>query len=108
MRPSGTPCRGLPRTRLDAPASGAQTYSVRPQNLKLHGRSEREPGGATGVLARGQIAQRAYLGEHWDYLVRIEGGDEPLRVTTLPHLHFGLGEAVRLEIEPVHLVPIAP
>jgi iron(III) transport system ATP-binding protein len=89
---------------------------VRPQNLRLHARGGAGAGG-TGArapsvperlrLVPALIVQRAYLGEHWDYLVRMEGTEEPLRVTTLPHERFELQQAVWLEIDPAHLVPIA-
>jgi iron(III) transport system ATP-binding protein len=84
---------------------------VRPQNLRLRARGGQAeappsaPGQAGQAPAR--IVQRAYLGEHWDYLVRVEGAEAPLRVTTLPHERFELEQAVWLEIDPAHLVPIA-
>ena len=108
--------------RPDGPSQTypSQTYSVRPQNLKLHARTggdsglggaPAEPVPAAPVpmehLAAGKIVQRAYLGEHWDYLVALPGAPEPLRVTTLPHERFELEQAVWLEIDPAHLVAIA-
>lgn len=98
----------LARARLDPPVAGSLLYSVRPQNLKLHARAGQSPAvPGHHRLAAGKIAQRAYLGEHWDYLVRVDGAEEPLRVTTLPHERFELDEAVWLEIDPAHLVAIA-
>jgi len=98
----------LARARLDAPQAGSQLYSVRPQNLKLHARAGQSPAAPGHTrLAAGKIVQRAYVGEHWDYLVRLEGAEEPLRVTTLPHERFEVGEQVWLEIDPAYLVAIA-
>ncbi|MFI5400791.1 MAG: ABC transporter ATP-binding protein [SAR324 cluster bacterium] len=94
-----------------AAAQPSRLYSVRPQNLGLSAHPQ-PPG--EGFAARpgtcrapGRIVQRAYLGEHWDYLVRLDGTEEPLRVTALPQQRFDTGAAVWLEIDPAHLVPIA-
>ncbi len=89
-----------------------QNYSVRPQNLRLRARGIADAAAPPAVpeslrLVPARIVQRAYLGEHWDYLVRIDGTVEPLRVTTLPHERFELEQAVWLEVDPAHLVPIA-
>jgi iron(III) transport system ATP-binding protein len=106
----------LPRSALngapDGAAAATQVYSVRPQNLGLRARaaagapsrSAQTP--ERGALAPGKIVQRAYLGEHWDYLVQLDGTEEPLRVTTLPHERFDMGAAVWVEIDPAHLVAI--
>jgi ABC-type Fe3+/spermidine/putrescine transport system ATPase subunit len=91
-----------------APAHGPQLYSIRPQNLHLHPRGATPPPAAPGtVVAPGRIMQRAYLGEHWDYLVQVEGSEEPLRVTTLPQERYETETPVWLAIEAAHLVPIA-
>jgi len=110
----------VPRACLNGAAAGqaSQLYSVRPQNLRLSahpppgGAAAARPGGAAAggpgaCAAPGRIVQRAYLGEHWDYLVRLDGAEEPLRVTALPQQRFDTGAAVWVEIDPAHLVPIA-
>jgi iron(III) transport system ATP-binding protein len=50
--------------------------------------------------------QRAYLGEHWDYLVRPSGSALELRVTARPHEVFEVSETVWLEVDPRQLARI--
>ena len=62
-------------------------YSLRPQSIGL---STRKPNcGALAIEA--EIADRAYLGEYWDYQVSPLGGAKPLRVSTGPDTIFELG-----------------
>ena len=83
---------------------GRVAFSLRPQSMHLH----RERRGATdrSVLVPGAIAQRAYLGEHWDYAVRIDGSALSLRVTARPHEVFEVGARVWLELDPAQMAPI--
>ena len=54
------------------------------------------------------VAQRAYLGEHWDYTVRPAGSALALRVTARPHEVFELDEKVWLELDPRADPPLEP
>jgi iron(III) transport system ATP-binding protein len=75
-------------------------YSLRPQSIGL---SAARPA-ANGVEA--EIADRAYLGEYWDYQVKPLGGTKPLRVSTAPTTIFALGQRVWLEIDPAAMVRV--
>jgi iron(III) transport system ATP-binding protein len=79
-------------------------FSVRPQSIAM----SRERSAADGFWRiEGQVAERAYLGEHWDYLVRPAGGDQAIRVSAPPAQIFEPGETVWLRIDPrsaAHLV----
>jgi iron(III) transport system ATP-binding protein len=56
----------------------------------------------------GQVVQRAYLGEHWDYTVRPAGGPLALRVTARPHEVFEVDEKVWLELDPHQMARLQP
>ncbi len=95
------PCALVPE---GAALAGPVSFSIRPQSLTLH-RPPAAP--AEGrCLVPGQVKQRAFLGEFWDYWVLLEGGAEPLRVAAPPQTVFQTGEQVLLEIDPAHLAPI--
>ena len=53
--------------------------------------ARRPPGPIAVAIIPGAIAQRAYLGEYWDYAVRPEGSALSLRVTARPHEVFEVG-----------------
>ena len=77
---------------------GKVAFSLRPQSIHLH----RRPPAASErtCVIPGRIVQRAYLGEHWDYVVRPKDAELQLRVTARPHEVFELNEHVWLELEP--------
>ena len=79
-------------------ATGAVSFSVRPQNIVLHHAGAPSANGAWWV--EGRIAERAYLGEHWEYVVRPAESDLRLRVSAAPHSVYETGDAVWLEIDP--------
>jgi iron(III) transport system ATP-binding protein len=86
-----------------APASGKVTVSVRPQSMRL----------SRAQLANGQphvavtIAERAYLGEFWDYLVTPPDSAMKLRVTTPPLEIYQVGESAWLAFDPKQMTPIS-
>jgi iron(III) transport system ATP-binding protein len=89
---------------VDAALRDAVLVSLRPQSVGL---MRDDPGGAAGrCRAPGRIERRAYLGEHWDYQVRLEGLREPLRVSTRAHDVFKTGDAVVADIDPAQLTVI--
>jgi hypothetical protein len=52
------------------------------------------------------IAERAYLGEFWDYVVAPNGGAMRLRVTTPPLEIYQVGESAWLAFDPKQMTPI--
>ena len=96
----------LPQALFAEPASlsGRVAFSLRPQSIHLH---RGRPAASQGTCAiAGQVVQRAYLGEHWDYAVRPQGSALELRVTARPHEVFEVNEAVWLELDPGQLAQI--
>jgi ABC-type Fe3+/spermidine/putrescine transport system ATPase subunit len=77
--------------------TGKVAFSLRPQSIHLHRRRPPDTEGSTVV--EGDVVQRAYLGEHWDYSVRPRHSALQLRVTARPHEVFEVNEAVWLEID---------
>src|SRR5690606_1132218 len=63
----------VPISILDGvPSPGPEpVFSVRPQAFSL---SEREPPAPERLVLRGTVVERAFLGEHWDYVIRIGEG----------------------------------
>ena len=77
---------------------GPVSYSVRPQTIGIHRAAPADANGAWWVA--GSIAERAYLGEYWEYVVRPAESDLRLRVSTPPQAIYDTGDAVWLEIDP--------
>ncbi|HEX7966816.1 MAG TPA: ABC transporter ATP-binding protein, partial [Stellaceae bacterium] len=71
-------------------------FSVRPQSIGLR----RAPGNGAGWWVEGRIVKRAYLGEHWDYLVAPGAGGPPLRVAAPAAEVFAVEDKVWMEIDP--------
>jgi len=84
--------------------SGPVSFSVRPQNIVLH---RAAPGDANGAWwIAGRVAERAYLGEYWEYVVRPAESELRLRVTAAPQTVYETGDAVWLEIDPGRIAPV--
>jgi ABC-type Fe3+/spermidine/putrescine transport system ATPase subunit len=77
-------------------------FSLRSQNIALHAQCP----ASEAVILPGTIAERAFLGETWDYAFRAEGGDLRLRILSPPLNIFAVGQKVWLEINPSHIIPI--
>jgi iron(III) transport system ATP-binding protein len=77
---------------------GPVSFSVRPQNIVLHRAAPADANGAWWV--EGRIAERAYLGEYWEYVVRPAAAELRLRVSAAPQSVYETGDAVWLEIDP--------
>jgi iron(III) transport system ATP-binding protein len=93
----------LPTAALEgAPASGKVTLSVRPQSMRL---SRAQFNGAPQVAVT--IAERAYLGEFWDYVVTPPDSALKLRVTTPPLDIYQVGESAWLAFDPKQMTPIS-
>jgi iron(III) transport system ATP-binding protein len=93
----------LPAAALEgAPASGKVTVSVRPQSMRLS-RAQSANGQPQVAVT---IAERAYLGEFWDYLVTPPDSALKLRVTTPPLEIYQVGEQAWLAFDPKQMTPI--
>ncbi len=87
------------------PSNGRATFSVRPHSMRL---SEIPPAASEAApLIEVVVLERAFLGEHWDYLVRPRVGASPLRVTTSPMNDIAVGASAWLELEPRQMALIA-
>jgi ABC-type Fe3+/spermidine/putrescine transport system ATPase subunit len=96
----------LPRDGFeDVPSQGKAMFSVRPHSMRL---SQAAPTARDGCLSVGvTVVERAFLGEHWDYLVRPRESALTLRVTTSPMDDFPVGASAWLEFEPRQMALIA-
>ena len=97
----------LPRSAFerDVPAQGTVVFSVRPHSMRL---SDVPPAARDGCSSVGvTVVERAFLGEHWDYVVKPREGALTLKVTTSPLDDFPIGAAAWLEFEPRQMASIA-
>jgi iron(III) transport system ATP-binding protein len=97
----------LPRAAFerDVPSQGKAVFSVRPHSMRL---SSLPPTARDGCTSVGVIVlERAFLGEHWDYVVKPHAGALTLKVTTSPMDDFPVGAAAWLEFEPRQMASIA-
>jgi len=98
---------GIDLGRFDADIGihGADVlFSVRPQSLTVH--AERPNGGAERCVVEGKVVERAYLGEHWDYLIAPANSGLKLRVSTTPVSVYGVGQPVWVEFDPKQMAVI--
>jgi len=77
--------------------------SVRPQSMRLARAQSANDGPQVAVT----IAERAYLGEFWDYIVAPSNGAMRLRVTTPPLEIYQVGEQAWLAFDPKQMTPIS-
>ncbi len=80
-------------------------FSVRPQSIRLHRAATAPPDG--GRFVAGEIVERAYLGESWDYLAAPAASGLRLKIATPPVQIFEVGEKIWLEFDPRQMAPIA-
>jgi ABC-type Fe3+/spermidine/putrescine transport system ATPase subunit len=83
---------------------GRASFSVRPQTIAIHRTAPTDANGAWWV--EGRIAERAYLGEYWEYVVQLAESDVRLRVSTSPQAVYDTGDAVWLEIDPQRIARV--
>ncbi|HET9903904.1 MAG TPA: ABC transporter ATP-binding protein [Xanthobacteraceae bacterium] len=96
----------LPRGAIENGAAlcGTVTFSVRPQSMRL----SRSGGGRSDMPAFPvTIAERAYLGEYWNYVVVPKGGSTRLRVTTPPLDIYDVGDSAWIELDPRQMAAIS-
>jgi iron(III) transport system ATP-binding protein len=96
----------LPRSAFerDVPSEGKVVFSVRPHSMRLSDMPSTARDGCTsiGVI----VVERAFLGEHWDYIVKPRDGALTLKVTTSPLDDFPIGGMAWLEFEPRQMASI--
>jgi iron(III) transport system ATP-binding protein len=96
----------LPRSAFerDVPSEGKVVFSVRPHSMRLSDVSSTARDGciSIGVI----VVERAFLGEHWDYIVKPRDGALTLKVTTSPMDDFPIGATAWLEFEPRQMASI--
>jgi len=84
--------------------NGLASFSVRPQQIAIH---RSAPAGTNGAWwVEGRVAERAYLGEYWEYVVRPAESELRLRVSTSPQIVYQAGDAVWLEIDPRNIARV--
>jgi len=86
----------------DMAAPGEMLVSVRPQSIGLH--RVRPPNGA--IVMEGVVAQRTFLGETWDYVVRAADSELRLRATAPPLQIHEVGEVVWMEFDPQQMAMV--
>jgi ABC-type Fe3+/spermidine/putrescine transport system ATPase subunit len=85
-------------------SEGKVVFSVRPHSMRLSDMPSTARDGCTsiGVI----VVERAFLGEHWDYIVKPHDGALTLKVTTSPLDDFPIGATAWLEFEPRQMASI--
>jgi ABC-type Fe3+/spermidine/putrescine transport system ATPase subunit len=100
---------GAVKTALFAPGTvfGRDVlFSVRPQDIRIAATAPND--GAASWVVAGEIAERAYLGEFWDYSVALPDGGGRLRVSAPPAAVFAARDQVWLEIPPHRVAHLSP
>ena len=95
----------VPRHQLETGAAlaGTVTFSVRPQSMTLARAAQRN--GRPEIEVR--IAERAFLGEFWDYVVTPTSGTLRLRVSAAPLDIHAVGATAWLAFDPKQMAPIS-
>ena len=99
----------LPARSLEAATAGPDgslMYAVRPQSLTLSRTPENGQDSPPAIEVR--LAERAYLGESWTYVVALPSDGARLAVTAHPTQLFELGDKLWLKLDLDQMVPIAP
>jgi iron(III) transport system ATP-binding protein len=89
----------LPRSAFDGnvPPEGQVAFSVRPHSMHL---ANMPPvAGANDTSIKVTVLESAYLGEHWDYVVKPREGALRLNVTAAPMHDYPVGASVWLAFE---------
>jgi iron(III) transport system ATP-binding protein len=74
------------------------SFSIRPQTIMMERLAPADPG--AGWWIEGIVAERAYLGEYWEYVVRPLASGARIRVTTEPLTVHEVNDAVWLRLDP--------
>lgn len=84
--------------------SGEYMVSIRPH--QIHFEDEVWEPGRPG-MASGTVEARAYLGEYWDYVIRLQSSGLVVKVTSEPAEAHEVGKKVGLRIDPERIVVVA-
>ena len=76
-----------------------ELVSIRPHRIQVHPENADVGGSDAQNVLDGEVTRGYYFGSTVDYLVKVPGLEEPLRVIGDPHQFFGLGSKVRLTID---------
>jgi ABC-type Fe3+/spermidine/putrescine transport system ATPase subunit len=97
----------IPAARLSEAAHARDDVliSVRPHSIRLLGPNE-QAADAGMLRLQGEIVERAYFGDHWDYTVSVDGGVR-LTVSAEANLERRVGQTVLLQIDPDQVSAIA-
>ena len=97
----------LPRSAFDGdvPQAGKAVFSVRPHGMHLAEGPPDAPADGTSIEVT--VLERAFLGAHWDYVVKPREGALRLRVTTAPMDDYPIGASAWLKFEPRQMASIA-
>ena len=74
------------------------SFSVRPQTIGIERAAPADPG--SGWWIEGRVAERAYLGEYWEYVVNPTRSAVRIRVTTEPLTIHEVNAPVWLRLDP--------
>ena len=74
------------------------SFSVRPQTIAIQRTAPADP--AAGWWIDAVVAERAYLGEYWEYVIRPKQGTTRIRVTTEPLTVHEVNDPVWLRLDP--------
>ena len=88
-----------------AVADGPVSFSVRPGAIAV---SDQPADAGSAWQFEATVTERAYLGEHWEYVARLANAAATLRVTAPPTRVLTVGEAVWLGIDPCAAAPVPP
>ncbi len=84
----------------DGVKAGPASFSVRPQSISIHAaRSADEGRHGDAWWVQAVVAERAYLGEYWDYGITPVLSGQMLRVTAPPATSLSAGQTVWLAID---------
>jgi iron(III) transport system ATP-binding protein len=82
---------------LPAGVGTSVVVSARPHSIRL-GSTEPQPASAASIVAAGDIVERAYFGDHWDYAVRLSD-QLIITVASEPYETHAVGERVWLTLD---------
>jgi ABC-type Fe3+/spermidine/putrescine transport system ATPase subunit len=86
--------------------SGKHFVSIRPHRIGIHKEGTTIDGAEGLNVFDGEVLRGHFLGSSADYLVKVSGLTEPLRVEADPEMFYPTGTKVRLVIEPKSVIPV--
>ena len=103
MRSTALRCRAPPSNGTCRSDGKVGVFGAAAQHAAFGQASRPDGATAVGVV----VLERAFLGEHWDYVVRPREGALTLRVTASPMDDIPVGASAWLEFEPRQMALIA-